>query len=376
MTNTLQSPALRELSPHADQRNRTHQYRSTAYATYFDSRFLTRGLALLGSLARHHPEALRWVLCIDELVYQTLKVLDLPNTSLLRLEELERTDAALQEVKPERSRMDYFYTLTAPFLRWVYEHTQSRLLVYVDADVFFFDDPSPVLAELGDGTLGIIDHRYPAPHSGQYVYGVFNVGVVLFQRSQSAYKCLEWWRERCIEWCFDRLEGGRYGEQKYLEQWPSRFSGVTVLQYPGSGLATWNVQSHCFERRDTRTLVNGKPLVNFHFSKFRVVNRWLYDTGTRWYGYAPDPVVKRYVYTPYAEALEQARLEVAGLRDQLGILPDPSQPGRLQLSLELLRCFFASMRRGGLLVLGPLPRQHKSDASAVSRNLSSPTATR
>ena len=57
-------------------------------------------------------------------------------------------------------------------------------------------------------------------------------------------KALKWWRDRCIEWCFARLENGKFGDQKYLDDWTERFENVCIIENPGAGVAPWNVQQY------------------------------------------------------------------------------------------------------------------------------------
>ena len=42
------------------------------FCTYFDHRYLVRGLAMIRSLAAHCPAARVWVLCMDDTTYATL----------------------------------------------------------------------------------------------------------------------------------------------------------------------------------------------------------------------------------------------------------------------------------------------------------------
>ena len=79
---------------------------------------------------------------------------------------------------------------------------------------------------------------------------IYNVQFMTFRRDARGLEALHWWRDRCIEWCYYRVEDGKLGDQKYLDDWPERFDGVHVLEHPGGGLAPWNVENYELARRN------------------------------------------------------------------------------------------------------------------------------
>src|SRR5207244_8164736 len=91
------------------------------------------------------------------------------------------------------------------------------------------------------------------------------VGWVSFRRDAHALACLHWWRERCLEWCYDRYEDGRFADQKYLDDWPSRFQRVAVLQHKGANLAPWNLANYTIRANGDRVLVDEAPPILSHF---------------------------------------------------------------------------------------------------------------
>jgi hypothetical protein len=295
------------------------------YATYFDRHYLTRGLALYASLVRHSPPFVLRVLCLDDETYQTLGQLRLDHLVLTRLADLEQADPALLAVKPTRRPVEYYWTCGPAFLlHLLARHPQIETLTYLDADLFFFSDSSPIYRELGAGSVLIVHHRWPpgAPERGPAPRpkGTYNVGLLVFRRTSTGLECLRHWRERCLEWCYDRIEPGRFGDQKYLDEWPDRFEGVIVARHKGIGLAPWNLASYRYRYDDARIQVDSDPLVFFHFQGLRAVTRWLYDPAWRRYGRALQPAadIRRRIYVPYVRELQAAerRLRAIGIRCQ------------------------------------------------------------
>src|SRR5262249_4488443 len=83
------------------------------FCTYFDSNFLVKGLTLYRSLVQHVRESFTLsVLCFDDLTYQTLTRLSLPNLKPISLAEFEEGHDDLARAKQNRSRVEYFFTCT------------------------------------------------------------------------------------------------------------------------------------------------------------------------------------------------------------------------------------------------------------------------
>lgn len=282
------------------------------FCTYFDHRYLTRGLSLYHSLQRHCPNFQLWVLCLDEHCHAILKQMDLPEVRLLRLEELETYDTDLAAVKGTRTLVEYYFTCT-PALPLFVLHLEASidLITYVDADLFFFSSLEPAFDEIENGSIAMIAHRFSPALKYMEASGHYNVGWLSFRRDASGLACLNWWRERCIEWCYDRIEDERFADQKYLNAWPEKFSGVIVIQNVGVGLAPWNLAKYSLSKADEIWMVDNQPLIMFHFQGLRQMTGWLFDTGLYDYRVKSSQVIKEAVYYPYVRQLVEAGREVS-----------------------------------------------------------------
>lgn len=275
------------------------------FCTYFDSNYVARGLALYRSLERHVSAFRLWVLCLDDSVYEVLRKLALPRMALITLSELESGDEALLHAKSDRNRAEYYFTCTPSLILHILSnYSEVDMISYVDADLFFFSNPSPLYDEFRAGSILIVAHRFPERLRKLEVYGIYNVGLLCFQKDEAAFACLHWWRERCLEWCYDRVEDGRFADQKYLDDWPTRFRGVVVLQHKGAGLAPWNLANYRLEAGNGQLTVDSQPLVFFHFHGLRRIGRWLYDPALLRFGVHVTTRIKQ-MYDTYVQELRK-----------------------------------------------------------------------
>lgn len=241
------------------------------FCTYFDSRYLVRGLALLESLRRCSVPIRLHVLCLDDLVQERLSALVDDRVSLLPLADLERMDAELAAVRVDRAGAAYYFTLTGAFCRALLErHPEIDRLTYLDADLYFFQDPQIVFDQIGDASIAIVPHRFSRRNAFRRRYGLFNVGWLTWRRDESGMSCLEDYRRQCLDWCYDYVDGDRFADQRYLDDWPTRYANVCVLQDRGINLAPWNLDTAALTLEGGDVWVDGVPLVFFHFHRFRL----------------------------------------------------------------------------------------------------------
>jgi hypothetical protein len=267
------------------------------FCTLFDRHYLPLGMALHQSLLTQAQSFHLWILCMDEEVEQQLQQLDLPQVTLIPLKALETSE--LLSVKTERSPGEYCWTLTPFIFQGVFDRDPNiQQVTYLDADLFFFDDPRVLLRELPDHKHVLItDHAYAPEYDKSSLSGKFCVQFLTFKRTESAYKVMKWWQDRCLEWCFNRYEDGKFGDQKYLDCWPEKFQEeVYIIQQTDKTLAPWNI--NFFNLKSPGKL---NP-VFYHFHSLRIIN----PTKARLYiGYRLHKYALSF-YWPYINALQDA----------------------------------------------------------------------
>jgi len=237
------------------------------FVTLFDSGFLAAGLCLHASLVKHAAPFRLWILCMDDLVHEQLTLLALPYVTLVPLRDVE-TDA-LRGIRAGRTPVEYFWTLTPFTPQVVFDRDPAvQQVTYLDADLYFLASPRILLDELAAAGKSVLitDHAYAPEYDQTSTAGRFCVQFLTVRRTAGGLKVLRWWQDRCVEWCFDRVEDGKFGDQKYLDDWPKRFGEhVHVVRQVEKTLAPWNVR-HVEQR--------GKLApVFYHFHSLRILSR-------------------------------------------------------------------------------------------------------
>jgi hypothetical protein len=284
------------------------------YCTYFDDRYLARGLAMIRSLRRHEPDAQIMVLCLNDRAESILRAMAEPGVHPVPLPAFEAGDMELAAAKADgRGAVEYYFTLTPSLVRYVLDRTPGvEMVTYLDGDLWFLANPQAIYRQMGEASVLIIPHGFTPAMRHQEKFGVYNVGWLSFRNDPRGRACLEWWRNRTNEWCFDRVDeaNSRFCEQRYLDQFPGKFEGVHVLANRGANLAPWNVGASVISLRGGHVYADNDQVIFFHFHGIKQMapREFLALHGP--YRAPMVPVVRRALYQPYLRELLAIEREV------------------------------------------------------------------
>ncbi len=278
------------------------------FVTLFNSRYVSRGLAMYESLKNVMRDFHLYIIAFDRQSYLKLSECGLDRATIISLEEFE--DEELLRVKAERTAAEYCWTCSSISVLYIMERFGVTECTYIDADLYFFSDPSVLLEELTEEDCVLITaHRYSAYCDQSEASGKYCVQFVTFKNNKCGLQVLRWWTRKCIEWCYAITEEKRFGDQKYLDYFHDNFEGVHDLEHIGGGVAPWNVNQYSFDCRNEKIFVYEKasgvtmPLVFYHFQGLDVYNKDVVHLAGNVYQ-IPDTAITC-VYKKYIRATEE-----------------------------------------------------------------------
>ncbi len=271
------------------------------FCTLFNSVYQYHARLLYESICEHENiENLQfYFFCFDRESLEYYTPLHLKNVKLISLEELENYLPELKTVKLGRSLVEYFFTSTPAICKYVFENYQAvDEIVYLDADLFFFQSPEIVFDEIGRSSVSIIPHRFNIFNYAKNIYGYYNVGWISFKRDENGFACLDKWYKDNLNWCFDKLTFKRYADQKYLNYWRRDFKNVCVIKNKGINVAPWNVANSKVCLKNKTIYIDEVPLVFYHFASMKFIDGSYYTSISRYFSFVKREVIDL-IYRPY-----------------------------------------------------------------------------
>jgi len=283
------------------------------FCTLFNSTYLSRGLTLYKSLLNCCNNFHLYIFAFDDATFDFFNNQNYRHLTVISLKKFE--DEELLRVKQSRTAGEYCWTCTSSSILYCLENFSLDHCTYIDADMMFFNDPQILFDEMKDASVVITKHNYTERYDQSAISGIYCVQFATFKNDSRGMKVLQWWRNACIEWCYARVEDGKFGDQKYLDDWTTRFEGVHVLKNPGGGLAPWNVQQYKFFMKENK--LAGKeissgtefPPIFYHFHQLKFYNNEIVTLTANIYELSRP--VRSYFYKPYVKALEESRNEIS-----------------------------------------------------------------
>ena len=306
------------------------------YATCFDRNYMAKGVALYRSLVRHSPEPfILRVLVIDDSEEELAAIVgkEIPGEGLAAAYFRTRSiglfplslvaDDEIMAAKTDRTHQEFCWSLASWWTRHVMRAgyiPEGETRTYLDADMFFFSDPTPIHEEIGKASVAILPHHFaPEDEARLLPNGKYCVSWVTFRNDETGRRVLDDWTTKVLERCKNELRNGGIGDQGYLNDWPETYPNVHVIENRGLSLAPWNLAACKFISITLGARASGLIsrmayiyvktrgiAVAFHFHEFcrRAKGDYVLT------GYKVEDDVKRILYDPYIaeiEAIEEER---------------------------------------------------------------------
>ena len=253
------------------------------------------------------------------------------------------------------------------FARWIFGHdvveactaVKGRALqvlldrgdvVYLDPDMAVFGPLDEFFSELEPVSVLLTPHvMRPEPAGSHHVgnelsalrHGAYNFGMYGVTATVEGRAFADWWTGRLEEYCIDDPASGLFTDQRWGDLIPSLFPSASICRHPGVNVASWNLHQRPFTMSAAGDyLVDGHPLVSYHFTKSRDVGLRISRTKMddnplvadlwRWYlerleVHTASVPVRRWAYADSADGVPIDRERRRLFRSRWGMphLPDP-----------------------------------------------------
>jgi len=285
------------------------------FCTLFDSNYLSRAIAMYESLSKHSQAFHLYIIPFDDKCLEILNKLQLPCVTVIPLKEFE--DKELLAIKSTRTKGEYCWTCTPSAILFSIEKYKLDHCVYIDADLYFYSDPQALVNEVKNKSVLITEHRFTDKYKNAIINGKYCVQFMLFKNDIKGLSVLKWWRNACNQWCYARFEDGKFGDQKYLDDWTTRFDCVHELEHLGGGVAPWNIQQYEISAGNTEADLKGMEkkskrtfnVVFYHYHGLRFLKNNKIDLCE----YELSSVDLELLYKPYIKHLEGVKNSLLSL---------------------------------------------------------------
>lgn len=165
------------------------------------------------------------------------------------------------------------------------EHLLQRgdQVIYLDPDTMLFAPMTVFREHLAKCSILLTPHQIrPTPIDNPHIadeidslrYGIFNFGVFAVRSTTQGSEFAKWWSDRLSKYSVDDVTRGLFTDQKWANLVPVFFSEAEIHLEAGMNVASWNLHQRPVTINDKGDyLVDGSPLVLYHFSKITHLGR-------------------------------------------------------------------------------------------------------
>jgi len=273
-------------------------------------------MVLYNSLIRYDKDFKLFIICLDDKMVQFLDNLQYSNLVSIDVRIIEEAYKELLEVKQVRSKREYAWTLKPSVILYIFENFDyADHVLWLDSDMQFLCSPEPLYDEWSGLSILLSEQYYTGAY--EYLvsgYGKFQAGLIGFKRNENGLESLRWWQERCMEWCSDKADNGRWADQKYLDEFPQKFKDVGVVNNSGINLTPFTIyrlnteQGKVVMKKPDGLYIDDVQIILYHYYGFRFYDHNEYDLSCYWMVFDEETI--KLLYVPYIMECQEAIREI------------------------------------------------------------------
>jgi hypothetical protein len=243
--------------------------------TSITANYLPKARVLAASVKKFHPEA-QFHLILSDIIPQWLVIENEPFDSIITIEELSIPD--LKSWIFKHSIVEMCTGVKGLAFKEIIKRYNCDKLFYFDPDMVIFSRLDSLLDKLNSYSILLTPHQTEPEESNEAVvdneicslrHGVFNLGFLGIKSSKEGQRFLDWWSNRCLNFCYDDIAGGLFTDQRWVDLVTAFFTDFYILREPIYNVATWNLTNRIATGSlEQGIFVNGVPLCFYHFSGF------------------------------------------------------------------------------------------------------------
>jgi glycosyltransferase involved in cell wall biosynthesis len=257
-------------------KNQSNRHKKRAIMSICSNNYFPYVRILFTSLKTYHPEASLF-LCLADLENPEFPL------EVEGVEIIEAKNLGIPHFNDFAFRYDImeFNTALKPFMmQLLIEKYGFEQVVYLDPDIELFAPMKPIFDALDNGANFVLTPHITQPEEGKEYpndigvmkAGIYNLGFIAVSNSNDAINFLHWWGRRLRFQCINNQNEGIFVDQKFVDLLPAFHNNVKILRDTNLNVAYWNLQQRHLQQSDTGWLIDGQPLIFFHFSGINIKN--------------------------------------------------------------------------------------------------------
>jgi hypothetical protein len=189
----------------------------------------------------------------------------------------ELTDERINGMVRRYTPFELSCALKPYFATHIFEtRPQVNRLIYLDGDMYVFGPFHPQ----SDAAVTLSPHRtqhikyLPGGDDFSSIsllrYGVYNAGYFELLRKPETTRFVAWWQSLLEHHAYNKPDENLFTDQLWLSAVPSFFDDVFINKNPGCNIGFWNLIERNVRYENGSWLVNGVPLILFHYSTYNI----------------------------------------------------------------------------------------------------------